>query len=188
MGYVSEELTGGLDPLAGPEAAAAAVHDVEEEADDGLAVVGALVDDAGDAGVGGEGWRGECGGQVFEGLVARAGAVGAVGVRGWVPVVTGTTDGGAGAPPAYGVAAFDACQLGYVFGDEPGSDGVDLFGGFEPVADFEALVVELAAGDVEVEADDGAPVVGFLAYDVRECGWLALLFPVASFVVMAHAF
>ena len=48
---MSEELTGGLDPLAGPEAPDYAVHDVEQEADDGLAVVGALVDDASYAGI-----------------------------------------------------------------------------------------------------------------------------------------
>ena len=44
--------------LAGPEAADYAVHDVEEEADDGLAVVGAFVDDAGYAGVVLQGRRG----------------------------------------------------------------------------------------------------------------------------------
>ena len=166
-GDVTEELAGGLDPLAGPEAADYAVHDVQQEADNGLALVGAPADDAGDAGVGGEGWRGERGGQVFECLVARAGAAAR---RYRVPVGAGTTVSVTGAPAPYGVVAFEPGELGYVFGDEPGCDGVDLLGGFEPVANFKAFVVELAAGDVEVEADDGAPIVGLLAYDVRECG------------------
>ena len=71
----AKELFGGLDPVTGPEAPDDAVHDVEQEADDGLAVVGALVDDARNARVVGQGWRSEGRGQVFEGLVARAGAV-----------------------------------------------------------------------------------------------------------------
>ena len=86
------------------------------------------------------------------------------------------------------MVAFDAGQLGYVFGDEPGSDGVDLLGGFEPVAHFEAFVVELAAGDVQVEADDGAPVVGLLPDDVRERGRLGLFRFVVFGSLMAHAF
>ena len=72
---MSEELAGGIDPLAGPEAADDAVHDVEQEADYGLAVVGAFVDDAGYAGGVPQGWCCECRGQIFEGLVAGAGAV-----------------------------------------------------------------------------------------------------------------
>ncbi len=51
------------------------------------------------------------------------------------------TGGVAGALAEYGVVAFEAGELGYVFGDEAGSDGVDLLGGFEPVAYFEAVVV-----------------------------------------------
>ena len=89
-GYVGQELFGGLDPLAGPEAPDDAVHDVQQEADDGLALVGALADDARDTGVVGEGWRGECRGEVFEGFVAPR-CVGAAGVRGWVPAFAGTT-------------------------------------------------------------------------------------------------
>ena len=71
-GYVSDELAGGLEPVAGPEAPDYAVHDVHEEADDGLAVVGALAHDARNPRVVCEGWRGEGRGEVFEGLVRRA--------------------------------------------------------------------------------------------------------------------
>ncbi len=84
--------------------------------------------------------------------------------------------------------ALDAGQAGYGIGHELGGDCLDLHSGVSPVACLEALVVELAVGDVEVEADDGAPVVGFLADDVRECGGPTSLFPVASFVLMAYAF
>ena len=163
-GDVPDELLGSLHPVVGSEATDDAVHDVEEEADDRFALVGALADDAGDARVVCEGWRGEGRGEVFEGLVAPRG-VGAVGVRGWVPVFTGTTDGALGAP--LGVAALDAGQPGYGFGHELGGDHVDLHSGVSPVACLEALVVELAIGDVEVELDDGVPVIGLLADDVR---------------------
>ena len=74
---MSDELHGGLHPVVGPEPPDYAVHCVEQEADDGLALVGALADDAGDARVVGKGWRGECRGEVFEGFVAPGG-VGAV--------------------------------------------------------------------------------------------------------------
>ena len=172
---MSEELTGGLDPVAGPEAPDDAVHDVEEEADDGLAVVGAPADDAGDAGVVGQGWSRECRGQVFERLVARAGAVGVVGIRtGMGSRLRGNDGCGSGAPAPYGVVAFYAGQLGYVFGDEPGSYGVDLLSSLELVAHFEAFIVELAADDVEVEVDDDLAVVGLLADYVGERAWLAL--------------
>ena len=86
------------------------------------------------------------------------------------------------------MVALDAGQLGYVFGDESGSDRVDLLGGFQPVADFEAFVVELTADDVEVEVDYDLAVVGLLADDVGECGWPAPIFPVASVALMAHTF
>ena len=47
------------------------MHDVEQEADDGLAVVGAFVDDARYAGVVLQGRGGEGRGEVFEGFGAR---------------------------------------------------------------------------------------------------------------------
>ena len=54
----------------GLNAANYAVHDVEQEDDYGLAVVGAFVDDAGDAGVVLQGRGGEGRGEVFEGFGA----------------------------------------------------------------------------------------------------------------------
>ena len=86
------------------------------------------------------------------------------------------------------MVALYACQLGYVFGDEPGCDGLELFGGLQPVADFKAFVVELAADDVEVEVDYDLAVVGLLSDDVRESGRLVLLSVVASVLVTAHKF
>ena len=168
---MAEELTGGFYSLAGPEAPDYAVHYVEEEADDGLAVVGALVDDAGDAGVVLQGRRGECRGEVFEGLGACADGVAG---RQRFPVLAGDAVKVAGALAEYGVAALYACELGYVFGDEPGCDGLELFGGLQPVADFKAFVVELAADDVQVEVDDDLAVVGLLSDDVGERAGLGL--------------
>ncbi len=184
-GYVADELHGGLHPVVGPEAPDYAVHDVQQEADDGLALVGALADDAGDAGVVCEGWRREGRGQVFEGLVLPR-CVGAAGVRGWVPACAGTTirlpgtTGGALAAPL-GVA-LDASQPGYGFGHELGGDCLDLHSGVSPVACLEAFVIELAVGDVEVELDDCVPVVGLVADDVRERSWPSL------FVGITHMF
>ena len=180
-GYVADELTGGLEPVAGPEAPDYAVHDVEEEADDGLAVVGARPHDARDAGIICQGWRGEGRGEVFEGLVRR-GCAGAC--RYWGPIRARATVIVAGAPAPNDVVAVYAGQLGYVFGDEPGGDGVDLLGGFEPVADFEAFVVELTADDVEVEVDDDLAVVGLLADDVRQGAGLALFVVIGSCVLV----
>ena len=82
------------------------------------------------------------------------------------------------------MAALDAGQPGYGFGHELGGDRVDLHSGVSPVACLEALVVELAIGDVEVELDDGVPVVGLLADDVRESSGPFLF----CFVVIAHEF
>ena len=106
---------------------------------------------------------------------------GAAGVRGWVPDCSGTTDGALGAP--LGVALY-AGKPGYGFGHELGGDCLDLHSGVSPVACLEALVVELAVGDVEVELDDGVPVVGLLADDVCEGAWPSLF----CFVVIAQEF
>ena len=169
---MAEELAGGFYSLAGPEAADYAVHYVEQETDDGLAVVGAFVDDAGDAGVVLQGRGGEGRGEVFEGFGAPGCAVAG---RQRFPVLAGDAVKVAGALAEQDVVALYACQLGYVLGDEPGGDGLELFGCFQPVADLEAFVVELAADDVEVEVDDDLAVVGLLTDDVGKSGRLGLL-------------
>ena len=135
---MAEELAGCLDPVAGREAAHCAVHDVEQVADHGLAVVGARTDYVGHTVVVGKGWGGERRCQVFERLVAGAGRV-ARRQRG--PFLAGTAVEVACALELYCVAAFHAGELGQVFRDEAGSDGVELLGCLDPVADVEALVV-----------------------------------------------
>ena len=102
---MAEELTGGFYSLAGPEAADYSVHDVEEEADDGLAVVGALVDDARYPGVVLQGRRGECRCEVFECLVACADGVAG---RQRFPVLAGDAVKVAGALAEQGVVALYA--------------------------------------------------------------------------------
>ena len=186
---MADEFPGGVDPLVGPEAPDYAVHDVEQEADGGLAVVGALAHDAGDSRVVCQGRSGEGLSQVIEGLVA-------LGVRGWILCIvygagsdcSGTTVGAVGALGAPLGVALDAGQPGDGVGDDLGRDSVDLHRGLQPVACLEAFVVELSLDDVAVEFDDDAAVTGLLANDVR-AGWRPVLVClVASAFLWTHAF
>ena len=148
MGDVAGQRVGGFEPVVGLEAGDVAMHDADDEYDDRAAVAGLLTDYPGEPSLEGVGPAGN-----------------------GLPVFGPHPFYGRPADRQEALSSERFADIGVsipeqVLVDEPWGDLADLVGGGHPVVVPEA--VELSAGDVKVELDDGLAIVGLLADDVGE--------------------